>query len=156
MLVPLPLATQGPAAVAWQLLRDAACTEEQVDAVALVALSLQTRFDARPDKSTHMLPVATPCNNHRAVWMGGGGVGKTHTLSKVVEPLAVTFFGPNGYAAAAQANHAAQNLGPRGRTLHSANGLLMSDSLQRARLRLNAQTQRKLDRLGPECWPPSK
>ena len=117
-LVPLPLAMQGPAAVAWQLLQDATCTEEQIDAVSLLALSLQKRSDARPDKRTHLLPVATPDNNHRAVWLGGGGVGKTHTLTKVVEPLAITFFGPRGYGAAAQANHAAQNLGPRGRTLH--------------------------------------
>ena len=55
--------------------------------------------------------------------------------------------GPRGYLPAAQSNHAAQNLGPRGRTLHSCNGLLMTDSLQTARLRLNAQTQKKMDRL---------
>ena len=40
-LVPLPLAMQGPAAVARKLLTDANCTEEQVDAVALLAHSLQ-------------------------------------------------------------------------------------------------------------------
>ena len=146
-VVPLPLALQGPAAVAWQLLSDATCTEEQIDAVALLALSLQKRFDARPDKTTHFLPVTTPENNHRAVWLGGGGVGKTHTLTQVVEPLAVTYFGEFGYAAAAQSNHAAQNLGPRGRTLHASNGLLMTDSLQTVRLRLNAQTQKKMLRL---------
>ena len=55
--------------------------------------------------------------------------------------------GESGYAAAAQSNHAAQNLGPRGRTLHSANGLLMIDSLQTARLRLNPRTQKKIIRL---------
>ena len=82
-VVPLPLALQGPGAVAWKLLQDASCTEEQIDAVALLALSLQKRFDARPDKKTHLCPVATPDNNHRAVWLGGGGVGKTRTLSKV-------------------------------------------------------------------------
>ena len=78
-VVPLPLALQGPAAAAWQLVSDASCTEEQIDAVALLALSLQKRFDARPDKTTHFLPVATAENNHRAVWLGGGAVGKTHT-----------------------------------------------------------------------------
>ena len=92
---------QGPAAVARKLLTDANCTEEQVDAVALLALSLQKRFDARPDKSTVRLPVATPTNNHRAVWLGGGGVGKTRTLCMVVQPLAETYFGPDGYAATA-------------------------------------------------------
>ena len=106
-LVPLPLAMRGPAAVAWYLLADAGCTEEQIDAVSLLALSLQKRFDTRPDKKTHFLPVATPFNNHRAVWLGGGGVGKTRTLTKVVEPLGITYFGSNGYAAAAQANQAA-------------------------------------------------
>ena len=146
-VVPLPLALQGPVAVAWQLVSDASCTEEQVDAVALLALSLQKRFDARPDKTTHFLPVATAENNHRAAWLGGGGVGKTHTLTQVVEPLAVTYFGEDGYAAAAPSNHAAQNLGPRGRTLHAANGLLMTDSLQTTRLRLNAQSQKKMIRL---------
>ena len=112
VLVPLTLAMQGPAAVAWQLVQEAGCTEEQVDAIALLALSLQKRSDARQDKNTHKLPLATSTNNHRAVWLGGGGVGKTHTLKKVVEPLAETFFGPDGYNAAAQSNHAAQGLGP--------------------------------------------
>ena len=91
--------------------------------------------------------MATLANNHRAVWLGGGGVGTTRTLCKVVQPLAETFFGPDGYSATAQSNHASQNLGSKGRTLHSANGLLMTDSLQTARLRLNPQTQKKMDRL---------
>eukprot|EP00972_Heterocapsa_arctica_P090695 13382692-Heterocapsa_arctica.AAC.1 len=86
---------QGPAAVALKLVTDATCTEEQTDAVALVALSLQKRFDARPDKTCIRLPVATPANNLRAVWLGGGGVGKTRTLAMVVQPLAETFFGPD-------------------------------------------------------------
>ena len=145
--VPLPLAMRGPSAVALQLLKDASCTEEQIDAVALLALSMQKRFEARQEKSSPMLPVATPSNNHRAVWLGGGGVGKTRTLSLVVRPLAETFFGRDGYCATAQSNQAAQNLGSKGRTLHSANGLLMTDSLQTARLRLNPQTQKKMDRL---------
>ena len=90
-VVPLLLAMQGPAAVAWKLLSDNACTEEQIDAVALLALSLQKRFDARPDKSCLRLPVATPGNNHRAVWLGGAGCGKTYTLCRVVQPLAEIF-----------------------------------------------------------------
>ena len=132
-VVPLPLALQGPAAAAWQLLCDARSTEEQIDAVALLALSMQKRFVARLDKTTHLLPVVTPTNNHRALWLGGGGVGKTHTLIEVAELLTITYFGENGYAASAQSNHAAQTLGPRGRTLHAANGLLMTDSLQTQR-----------------------
>ena len=109
--------------------------------------TLQKRFDERPDKTSILLPVATAKNNHRAVWLGGGGVGKTHTLKKVVQPLAETFFGPDGYCATAQSNHAAQNLGNKGRTLHASNGLLMSDSLQTARLRMNLRTQKKMDHL---------
>ena len=84
----MSLAMQGRAAVALKLLTDAPSTEEQIDAVALLALSMQKRFDARPDKSSILLPVATPTNNHRAVWLGGGGVGKTRTLNMVVQPMA--------------------------------------------------------------------
>ena len=58
--VPMSLAMQGRAAVALKLLTDAPSTEEQIDAVALLALSMQKRFDARPDKSSILLPVATP------------------------------------------------------------------------------------------------
>ena len=39
-LVPAPLAMQGPAAVAWQLIQDAESTEEQIDAVSLLAAPL--------------------------------------------------------------------------------------------------------------------
>ena len=74
-------------------------------------------------------------------------MGKTRTLSKVVEPMAITYFGEQGYLGKAQSNHAAHNLGPRGRTIHSSNGLLMTDFLQTARLRLTPQAQKKLDRL---------
>ena len=69
----------------------------------------------------------------------------------MVEPLAITLYGPYGYLAADHANHAAHNLGPRGRTLHSANGLLAHDSLQTAKLRLNAQSEKKPNRLAGNC-----
>ena len=65
----------------------------------------------------------------------------------MVEPLATTFFGNDGYLATAQSNHAAHNLGPRGRTIHAANGLLALDSLQTAKLRLNSASQKKMNRL---------
>jgi len=150
-LIPLSLAMQGPGAAAWELVTSAKCTDEQIDAVALLAQSMQKRFDSRTDKTTHRLPVATTEHNHRAVWLGGGGVGKTRTLRLVVEPLAVTYFGEAGYMATAQANHAAQNLGPRGRTIHAATGLLAHDSLQTAKLRLNEASHKKLDRLVGTC-----
>ena len=95
---------------------------------------LQQRFNNRPDKSSVRLPVATATGNHEALWLGGGGVGKTRTLKEVVEPRAVCYFGPNGYLPTAQANHAAQQLGPRGRTMHSVNGLLAVSSLVTSRL----------------------
>ena len=107
ILVPLPLAMQGPGKAAWKLVTDAECTGEQTDAVALLALSMEKRFVSRTDKTTHRLPVATAQNNHRVVWLGGGGVGKTRTLCKVVEPLALTYYGPHGYLAEAQSNYAA-------------------------------------------------
>ena len=144
-VVDMPVLMQGPAAVASHLLKKAKCTEEQIDAVALLALSLQKRFDERPEKSTHFLPCGTLGNNHRAIWLGGGGVGKTRTLEKVVEPLAVAFFGEGGYCATAQSNAAAQNLGKRGRTLHNANGLLMTDNLKMNTLFLNPQSQKKMN-----------
>ena len=147
ILVPVNEAMKGPAAVARMLLEKAECTQEQIDAVALLASSLQDRFENRPDKSSYLLPVTTALNNHRALWLGGGGVGKTRTLKRVVEPLALTFFGPDGYAATAQANAAAQNLGSKGRTIHSANGLSLQDSLQTARLQPNARALQKLKRL---------
>ena len=141
-IVPLPLAQQGPAALAWHLLQEINATSEQIDAVSLFALSLQRRFDSRPDKTSLLLPIATATGNHEALWLGGGGVGKTRTLTQVVEPMAVTYFGKNGYLATAQANHAAQQLGPRGRTLHTANGLLATSSLQTAKLALNEMSRK--------------
>ena len=70
---------------------------------------------------------------------------KTRTLELVIQPLPEAFFGSASYGASAQSNHAAQNFGPRSRILHSANGLLFYDSLVAARLKLTAQTQKKLD-----------
>ena len=72
---------------------------------------------------------------------------ETRTLRHVVEPMAVTYFGPDGYLPTAQANHAAQQLGPRGRTIHSVNGLLATSSLVTARLALNDASRKKIDRL---------
>ena len=112
-----------------------------------MALPRQKRFKARLNKSSILLPVAICSGSHRALWLGGGGVGKTFTLNNVVQSLAEAFFGPAGYCATAHANHAAQNLGPKGRTLYSANGLLMTASLQTSRLELKPQTQKKMDRI---------
>ena len=74
IVVSLSLALQGPAATAWQLATDAKCAEEQIDAVAPVALSMQKRFDTRPDTSTHLLPVATATGNHRLTELFGWAV----------------------------------------------------------------------------------
>ena len=110
--MPQVLGMQGPAAIAWKLVTDAACTEEQL---------------GRPDKTAHPRPVAPATGNHRVVCLGGGGVGKTRTLSKVVEPMAITYFGDQGYLGKAQSNHAAHNLEQRARTMHSSSGPLMAD-----------------------------
>jgi len=150
VVVDLPLAQQGPAAVARRLLEDARCTEEQITAVAGLARDLEIAWETRANKESHMFTgtdLAKAAGNHRAVWLGGGGVGKTRTLKLVVEPLAITFFGRGGYLATAQSNHAAHNLGPRGRTIHAANGLLAMDSMQTAKLRLNSTSQKKMDRI---------
>ena len=66
--------------------------------MALLALSLQRRFDTRPDKTSLLLPVATATNNHEVVWLGVAGVGNAYTLNSVVQPLAETASGPNGYS----------------------------------------------------------
>ena len=145
-VVPLPDASLGPGHVALNLLRKAHATEEQIDAVSLLALSMQHRFHNRLDRSSVRLPLATATGNHEALWLGGGGVGKTRTLKEVVEPLAVCYFGPSGYLPTAQANQAAQQLGPRGRTIHSVNGLLATSSLVTSRLALNDNSRKKLDR----------
>ena len=126
----------GSAQGAWQLLTQNTCTEEHKDVVALLALPMQYKFDQRPDTTTHILPICEGVGNHRAVWLGGGGAGNTHATTTVVQPFAETYFGPDGFSASAQSNHAAQDLGTRGRTLNAANGLLMADSLQTARLSL--------------------
>ena len=147
MRVPLSLALRGPGVCAWDLVTKASCTEEQIDAVALIAFSLQEKFDKREDLSSPRLPVASSSGNHRALWLGGGGVGKTRTLRRVIEPLATTYFGDDGYLATAQSNLGARNLGPRGRTLHVANGLTAASSLRTAALRLNEQSSRKMQRL---------
>lgn len=69
---PMPLAMKGPGAVAWHLLQKAHCTEEQKDAVALLAWSLQKKFERRPDMSSHRLSLMDHEDNHRAIWLGGG------------------------------------------------------------------------------------
>ena len=151
-LVDLPLTQQGPAVYARKLIEDARSTEEQITAIAGFVRDFQKRWEARSDKTTHVLKgadtAAAAAGNHRVVWLGGGGVGKTRTLKLVVEPLAIAFFGEDGYLATAQSNHAAHNLGPRGRTIHAAIGLLATDSMQTARLRLNAASQKKFGSLG--------
>lgn len=148
--VPIPVVQRGPAVYAWELLQQADATQEQIDAVSVFALCLQKKFDERPNKESIELPLSATSGNHEALWLGGGGVGKTRTLKEVVEPLAVAYFGEEGYLATAQCNSAATQLGRRGRTIHSSNGLLASSSLKTAQLVLNEASRKKLDKLkGP-------
>ena len=56
-IVPMQEAMRGPAACAWRLLQEAECTQEQIDAVALVALALEKQFRARPDSESPLLSI---------------------------------------------------------------------------------------------------
>ena len=145
--VPVSLLMEGPGAVAWHLLGKAACTEEQKDAVALLAWSMQKKFLRRPDMASHLISLKDKDDMHRAIWLGGGGVGKTHTLKHVVCPLILTFFGPNAYLVECLSNAAARHHGKYGRTIHSANGMLAFDSLRTPDLHLNAAARNKMDHL---------
>ena len=146
--IPLPLLMQGPAAVAWHLVEKAGCTEEQRDAVALLALNMEHKWQSLSEpldlQKLPLLPLRSASSVHRALWLGGSGVGKTHTLLHVVEPLAVAFYGSHGYLATARTNHACQSLGVRGRTLHNANVLSAVNSLTIAKLKLTAAQEMKL------------
>ena len=77
VVVDLPLAQKGPAAVARHLIEKARCTEEQITAIAGLARDWQNAWDARTNKESHLFTgadLARPAGNHRAVWLGGGGV----------------------------------------------------------------------------------
>ena len=145
--VDIPMAMKGPGAVAWHLLEKAKATEEQKDAVALLAWSLQKKFERRPDMASHHIDLMDHEDNHRAIWLGGGGVGKTYTLSMVVRPLFLLFYGPESYLVECMSNAGARHHKKYGRTMHAANGLLAFDSLKTPNLHLNAAARAKMDRL---------
>ena len=75
----VPDAVCAPAHVACELLTENTCTGDHKDTLALLALCLQRKFDHRPGKTTHTRLTCEASGNHRAVWLGGGGVDNTHT-----------------------------------------------------------------------------
>ena len=54
VVVDLPLAQKGPAAVARYLIEEARCTEEQISAIAGLARDWQNAWDARTNKESHL------------------------------------------------------------------------------------------------------
>ena len=85
--VPVPDAVRGPARVACQLLTENTCTGDQKAALALLSLRLQRNIGKRPDKTTHIRPTCEASGNQRAVWLGGGGVGKRAHLLRWCTPF---------------------------------------------------------------------
>ena len=80
--------------MAWHLTQKAGCTEEQIDAVALLAVNMEDTWRSLPEppdlQKQPLSPLCAAKRVHRVLWLGGGGVGKTRTLRLVVGPLAVT------------------------------------------------------------------
>ena len=54
VLVDLPLAQKGPAAVARHLIENAQCTEEQITAIAGLVRDWQNAWEARTNKKSHL------------------------------------------------------------------------------------------------------
>ena len=144
----MPLVWQGPAAYAWELLVNSKCSDEQIDATAIVVRNLHKQWQQRADQSSAMLPAVTRSHSSRVIWLGGGGCGKSYVINKVLRPLALAFFGPDGYLAQCQSNAGARLL--RGRTIHSSLGLAASSSLTTVALRLTGQRKIKLERTLPK------
>ena len=89
MVVDANLLMQGPAQFAKQLVIHADSSVEQADAVTFPALAMQQRSDARTigeRQHGQLLSLVSKAHNHPAIWLGGGGVGKTRTLELVVQP----------------------------------------------------------------------
>ena len=137
-----PCLLQGPKHVAWRLCRDENLSEEQVNAVALVVLPLQKAFDARPNKSSHLIPTRWQEGYVRVVFVGSGGCGKSLLINKVFTPLLQAYFGPKGLLKQAPSNKAARLIG--GRTLHVTSALTATQSLRTANLKPSDTALKKL------------
>ena len=152
--VDLALLQRGPAAYAKCLLEQAKCSDEQIDFVALIAATLQRRFEkwraslqdnGAGEHTTPKLPSDVLGDTCSILLLGGGGCGKSYVLMKVVRPLIEAFFGPRGFLAQCQSNAGARLI--NGRTIHSTLGLRPSNSLQCAALRLEGDAKLRLEKL---------
>ncbi len=139
----MPLPLQGPSAYAWALLTRATCSEEQIDATALLAMALQKQFDNRADRAAHLLPTVSLDHAARTVLLGGGGCGKTYLINAVMRPLIQCFYGENSYLAQCASNAGARLLS--GQTVHTSSGISPTSSLTVAGLRPKGTRRAKLE-----------
>ena len=157
-LVDMPIILQGPAKYALHLLQKASCNEEQTDVIALLTSPLQKRWDFKQQQDAvgnQGPPQALPNNwfkdNCSLLLLGGGGVGKSYILIKVIKPLYMAYFpGGPGILVQCQSNAAARLVG--GRTLHSSLEMTPASSLSTHSLRPQgdqlARRQKIFDPLG--------
>ena len=139
-IVPLTLALQRPATYAWHLF---ICCSLHINSRSMQWLCWRWTYRSAPTQYRTKQRTNTQWRNRTTTTEQYGWVAevleKTHTLKLVVEPLTITYFGENGHSVTTPSNQTAHNIGPRGRTMHSANEFIMTDYLQTARLKLNAQ-----------------
>ena len=140
--VPLPLVLQGPEKLGWHLCQENSLTDEQINATAFLCYPLQEAFDARKDKSTHVLPPLFDTSLVRVIYVGSGGCGKSRLINSVFTPLLQTYFGMNGLLKQAPSNKAARLIG--GRTLHVTNALRPAQSLRTAALKPQGSALKKM------------
>ena len=81
---------QGPAAVAKCLAEEASLNRDQLGFVAMIAVTLQTAWEALPASANGMLPKNETM--FRCLLIGGGGCGKTRIINRVLRPLFSGFF----------------------------------------------------------------
>ena len=132
---------QGPAAVAKCLAEEASLNRDQLGFVAMIAVTLQSAWEALPAAANGILPKNETLL--RSLLIGGGGCGKTRIINRVLRPLFSAFFGPNAVQTQAPSNKAARQI--HGKTMHSANKLRVDSSLRTVHLRLTSATRKSLE-----------
>ena len=132
---------RGPAVVAKCLAEEASLNRDQLGFVAMIAVTLQSAWEALPASAHGMLPKNETM--FRCLLIGGGGCGKTRIINRVLRPLFSAFFGANAVQTQAPSNKAARQI--HGKTMHSANKLRVDSSLRTVHLRLTATTRKSLE-----------
>ena len=148
-IVPCADIAKGPSYVAWRLLQQACCTEEQVDAIALVAQCMQRQWTNRTDVAQFMLPPVSIKDNCRILFTGGGGCGKTYIINNVLRPLVETFYGRDSFVAQCSSNAGARLL--KGRTIHASTGLSPASDLTIRGLQPTGIRRQKLEATLPKA-----